>query len=270
MRTTTSAVTSFEVSGATSTTTEIYYILSDHLNTPRKLTNATGTVLWSWNSDAFGTTLANQDVDGDGTDFEFNLRFPGQYFDKESTQHYNYFRDYEPGTGRYLESDPIGLRGGENSYLYSGGNSILYFDSKGLFKVIGCDDCNNKNEAIKSIKNWCKYIKNGSFRITDVSVRKCVLKKCRNAKISCGGKNDKDCNTPATCGGKPTSFRAFHRVSSGEVKICLNKKPSIGGWGSTVIHEFEHTCGVSHDNSIGMPNQPNLEPNESDSCYLKR
>ncbi|VAW35022.1 hypothetical protein MNBD_GAMMA01-2006 [hydrothermal vent metagenome] len=117
-------------------TSSIYYILTDHLNTPRKVTNNSGTVLWSWNSDAFGTTLANQDVDNNGTDLEFNLRFPGQYFDKESGQHYNYFRDYEPGTGRYLESDPIGLRGGVNTFGYVFGNSINSFDPFGQ-EVIG-------------------------------------------------------------------------------------------------------------------------------------
>jgi len=40
--------------------------------------------------------------------FTFNLRFPGQYFDKETNLHYNYFRDYSPEIGRYIESDPIG------------------------------------------------------------------------------------------------------------------------------------------------------------------
>lgn len=114
------------------TKTNIYYILSDHLNTPRKVTDATGTVLWSWNSDAFGTTLANEDVDGDGTDFEFNLRFPGQYFDRESGKHYNYFRDYEAGTGRYLESDPIGLSGGWNTFGYVYSNPVRLFDLLGL------------------------------------------------------------------------------------------------------------------------------------------
>ena len=87
--------------------------------------------LWSWNSDAFGTTLANQDVDGDGKNTWFQLRFPGQYFDIESGEHYNYFRDYEPGTGRYLESDSIGFLGGINTYLYDYGNPNKYFDPFG-------------------------------------------------------------------------------------------------------------------------------------------
>ncbi len=97
------------------------------------MTNETGTVLWSWNSDAFGTTLANEDVDNDNNDFEVNHRFPGQYFDKESGQHYNYFRDYEPGTGRYLESDPIGVKANMNTYAYVSENPIKFIDIFGLY-----------------------------------------------------------------------------------------------------------------------------------------
>jgi RHS repeat-associated protein len=55
--------------------------------------------------------MANENPSALGT-FTCNLRFPGQYFDKETNLHYNYYRDYSPEIGRYIESDPIGLAGG--------------------------------------------------------------------------------------------------------------------------------------------------------------
>jgi len=60
-----------------------------------------------------------------------HLRFPGQYYDPETNTHYNYFRDYEPGTGRYGQRDPIGLAGGVNVYSYALGNALNYKDPTG-------------------------------------------------------------------------------------------------------------------------------------------
>ncbi|MBU3056275.1 RHS repeat-associated core domain-containing protein, partial [Pseudomonas indica] len=113
------------------------YLHADHLNTPRLATDANQRLLWSWNSDAFGVGPANPDVDGDGITTDIPLRFPGQLYDAHSALHYNYFRDYDPETGRYVESDPIGLRGGLNTYGYVYGNPLKHSDPKGLFAVLG-------------------------------------------------------------------------------------------------------------------------------------
>ncbi|MCP4494848.1 MAG: RHS repeat-associated core domain-containing protein, partial [Gammaproteobacteria bacterium] len=89
--------------------------------------NEAGQVVWEWDSEAFGNEAP---MSYDGT--EVNLRFPGQVYDVETGLYYNYFRYYDPGTGRYVTSDPIGLRGGVNTYGYVGGNPINYKDRFGL------------------------------------------------------------------------------------------------------------------------------------------
>ena len=63
---------------------------------------------------------------------ENNLRFPGQYEDKETGWHYNWNRYYEPGVGRYLRVDPIGFKGGFNLFLYALNNPTIYLDNLGL------------------------------------------------------------------------------------------------------------------------------------------
>ena len=95
----------------------VYPIYTDHLNTPRVITNQANQIVWEWKTDTFGAGAANENPSGLGV-FSFNLRFPGQYYDAETGLHYNYFRDYDPSVGRYVESDPIGLDGGINTYAY--------------------------------------------------------------------------------------------------------------------------------------------------------
>ncbi len=87
-----------------------YFVHSDHLATPYMLTNADQQVVWRIeNQTPFGEGQVNSDPDGNGESIEFNLRFPGQYFDEETGTNYNYFRDYDPSLGRYVQSDPIGI-----------------------------------------------------------------------------------------------------------------------------------------------------------------
>jgi len=103
----------------------VKYIHADHLGTPRRLADENGNIVWSWESEPFGESKAVGSV-------EFNLRFAGQYYDDETSTHYNINRDYDPETGRYIESDPIGFDGGVNSYGYVGGNPLVAMDEMGL------------------------------------------------------------------------------------------------------------------------------------------
>ena len=90
--------------------------------------------MWSWaNDDPFGANVPNENPSGLGA-FTCNLRLPGQYFDKETNLHYNYFRDYDPSIGRYEESDPLGLEAGLNTYTYVGDSPLNGDDPLGLAK----------------------------------------------------------------------------------------------------------------------------------------
>ncbi|WP_425608313.1 RHS repeat domain-containing protein [Thermomonas flagellata] len=118
---------------------QLHYIEPDHLGTPRVIIDGQRNVaIWEWKltGEAFGASPPNQDPDGDGVNFAFDLRFPGQRYDQATGLNYNYFRDgYEPGTGRYTQSDPVGLGGGPSTYAYSRNMPTGAFDPKGLTAV---------------------------------------------------------------------------------------------------------------------------------------
>jgi RHS repeat-associated protein len=110
-----------------------FYIHTDHLNTPRRISRpSNNVVVWRWDADAFGTSPANEDPDGDTQLLGFNLRFPGQYLDSETGLHYNWFRYFDPHSARYTQNDPIGLLGGINTYAYVGGNPLVKIDPAAL------------------------------------------------------------------------------------------------------------------------------------------
>jgi RHS repeat-associated protein len=104
------------------------YLHSDHEGTPRLATDTGQVVVWRFEGRAFGDTAPTGSV-------TVNLRLPGQYFDSESGLYNNWHRYYDPKTGRYISSDPIGLRGGLNTYLYVGANPLRYTDPSGLWRL---------------------------------------------------------------------------------------------------------------------------------------
>ncbi len=104
----------------------VYYFHNDHLGTPQVLTDNTGAVAWKAAYTPFGDAVTSIAT------VENPFRFPGQYFDPETGLHYNYFRYYNPQTGRYITPDPIGLEGGINLFAYVRGNPLRWIDPWGL------------------------------------------------------------------------------------------------------------------------------------------
>jgi RHS repeat-associated protein len=122
----------YGVYGAGGVALKTTYIHADHLNTPRAMTAANRSIVWRWDGDAFGYMAPNSDADNNGVIEYLNLRFPGQMYDAETGFFHNGFRDYDPAIGRYLQSDPIGLAAGINTYSYVGNDPIAMIDPLGL------------------------------------------------------------------------------------------------------------------------------------------
>ncbi len=115
-------------------------IHNDHLGTPQKMTDASGSVVWTTDYKPFGeTTITVSTITN-------NLRFPGQYFDAETGLFYNINRDYNQAIGRFIEPDPIGIsQGSKQLYVYAENDPVNLTDPLGLcvwkgsvtMKVIG-------------------------------------------------------------------------------------------------------------------------------------
>lgn len=108
---------------------EFLYVHSDHLGTPTHLLNNDGNVVWKANYDAFGIAAIDNSASDEA--YTFNIRFRGQYYDVESDLHYNWRRYYDPSTGRYIQSDPIGVGDGPNTYGYVNQNPVNLYDPDG-------------------------------------------------------------------------------------------------------------------------------------------
>lgn len=109
------------------------------LNTPQAMKDATKKVVWKWEAEAHGRTAPNADPDGDGVQAKLDLRPPGQIADTETGFYCNMNRYYNPISGRYAQSNPVGLLGGLNTYGYVEGNPISKTDPLGLWVSSACD-----------------------------------------------------------------------------------------------------------------------------------
>lgn len=170
--TATSAAATITVNAAVG---QLYFIHPDHLNTPRLIADSTQTTVWKWDqAEPFGNNVPNEDPDGNSQNFEFNLRFPGQYFDKETNLAYNYFREYDPAVGRYIQSDPIGLRGGGNTFSYVFSSPVATYD------YLGLRSCSLRSrwlgEPFDLVETSSTFIDVGSFpRYNSAATAQCAL-----------------------------------------------------------------------------------------------
>jgi RHS repeat-associated protein len=146
----TTSTISGSIGNPTCTENATAFIFTDHLNTPREIAriNASSQYvsLWKWDSLAFGDTLSNSNPSGLGV-LNFNHRFPGQYYDRETGLHQNWNRDYDSSLGRYVQSDPVGLEAGTNTYAYTNGNPVSRADPTGKDDLLNCamtGDCTSQ------------------------------------------------------------------------------------------------------------------------------
>jgi RHS repeat-associated protein len=232
----TSAVRTVAVTAA-GTITRVFYVYSDQINTAREITNAAGAMVWQADPEPFGVNMPNENPAGQGQ-FTYNPRFPGQYFDRETGLHYNYYRDYDPQTGRYVQSDPIGLAGGMNTFGYVGGNPVSATDPFGL-------DCSSQNQSTAckyptstgpsfrvpkspdwdSFSSWnILYHKYHVSRNLGAADAKCVEEKLRNNPTPKAGKPK-----PATSGGTINNAKVPPLAMNNLVTSYLTSDLRTGG-----------------------------------------
>jgi len=158
--------------------TAVHYVWADHLDTPRAITSSdlAATLEWSWDSDPFGTTAPNEGM------LTYNLRFAGQYFDSETGRHYNYFRDYDPSIGRYVEADPLGLKAGPDLYGYVRGEPLKRLDPRGLASFVDEWGTYNIDQPTSCIEDPITCGQN----VPDDSAKPVCFTRCALAKLIVG------------------------------------------------------------------------------------
>jgi RHS repeat-associated protein len=207
--------------------TSLYNVYSDHLATPRVITRPSDeAIVWRWDAaEAFGATAPNQNPNALGA-FVFNQRLPGQVFDAETGLFQNWNREYNARLGRYIQSDPIGLNGGINTYAYVGGNPLSHVDARGL---------DNPNQ--------------GPYYQTTQSHADCV-KQCTWAKEYCEDVYAGSCGLLGALAG---GFGSKAAAAGG----------GLAGWIATANSTVVKGCGVGYQNCLMKCGAPPPSPKPS-------
>lgn len=202
----------------------VYYIHTDHLDTPRVVVDKNNNVRWRWMSEPFGVNVPETNPSGLG-EFTFNLRFPGQVFDQESGLHDNWFRSYDSSIGRYITSDPIGLSGGINTYSYVGGNPVSDVDPNGLKSKNWVDnaiDAWKLNKARKESENSEKSYDRGFEAGVAAGKKHCLIRQQAMQAVDEGHSPEQERQAVAA--------RDFANLTSSLSNVANTNTPKIPSW----------------------------------------
>jgi RHS repeat-associated protein len=183
--------------------------------------------------------VPDENPSGLGT-FEFPLRFPGQYFDTESNLQYNYFRTYSADLGRYVESDPIGLDGGLNTYLYVEGTPLSMIDPNGYVGIVG--------KIIKLLPNGGQKVLRPVTKEEAVTIRK------QDGNILADSRQHAQQIEEAAAGGGPIAKHRPHKLKSGRLgRPHFQRDGSKGhtfwniGTGGAAFYPSMNYCPAEYD-----------------------
>jgi RHS repeat-associated protein len=246
-----------------------YYYHNDHLATPQKMTDSSGTVVWSADYKPFGEATVTVST------ITNNLRFPGQYFDAETGLNYNLNRDYNPPLGRYTQADPIGLSGGDvNVYRYVMNNPVANVDENGLL-------CKNKksNNYVWTKSDGTDMPTGAAFKAL-ACIEKCMGK--GNPWSPYPSDNGTSCSPydlKITGGSECTPFGSHIPGSKIGSKHCSNQAFDLPLSDDTMTMKCcAKKCGVTyiqleddhlHLQTEGGGKKKNILPNDKDCCSIK-
>ncbi|HCC5837554.1 TPA: RHS domain-containing protein, partial [Citrobacter farmeri] len=155
-------------------TTKIQWFRNGLNGCPEALTDADGELKWRQHQTALWGKMPYEDLT-DGQGVMQNLRFQGQYLDRETGLHYNLFRYYDPDCGRFTQPDPIGLAGGINLYQYAP-NPLSWIDPLGLIcgragKQSRLRELVNDPKQPRHVRGWIQQELNSIARGNRTNIR---------------------------------------------------------------------------------------------------